>query len=505
MDDVLEKPKIVQEIQAINAFVSNNQSTITDYILYWNEVALDANKFSHGHKAGEQHGPCLSSRALAIIHLAMYEAFATVANDASYPPYFPATPPPPAGASINACISGAAYVTISALYPSFQPYVYKKYLDSQLSGNGINEGVAHGCLIAQIILQDRANDPSVDSAAHVPPLGPAGHRLDPQNPHQGYQGANYGILSKGFAITNRWTLNPPPALGSPAYKKALKQVKEKGIAPELMGDNTAANRRIVDETVIGLFWAYDGAKNIGTPPRLYNQIIRKIAQNKNNTQAMNAKLFALINVAMADAAILAWDQKYTHNLWRPVLAIRENDPSLGAAAIAGNNIGNDADISWLPLGAPNSNQENAKNFTPNFPAYPSGHATFGAAAFQITRLFYGINTLGNDNLCQGLTFVSDELNGRTTDNQGVTRPKHARNFAGGLYQMMIENSWSRVYLGVHYSFDSFSVDNSNNPDLSTNIGGVPLGIKIAQDIFTNGLKPSAVTSKYPRTPKLVEQ
>ncbi len=502
MDDVLEKPQIAKEIQTINSFASNVQTAISDYILYWNEVALDANKFSHSHQCTEQRGPCLSSRALAIIHLAMYEAFATVANDPAYPPYFPATPPPPVGASINASISGAAYVTISALYPSFQPYVYKKYLDSQLTGSGINEGVAHGCLIAQIVLQDRANDPSTDSSAHVPPLGPMGHRADPQNPNQGYHGSNYGALSKGFAITNRWTISPPPAIGTPAYKKAVKQVKEKGIAPELMGDNSSS-RRTVDETVIGIYWGYDGVKNIGTPPRLYNQIVRKVAKSKNNNQAMNAKLFALVNVAMADAAILAWDAKYTYNVWRPVLAIRENDSSLGTAATAGNNINNDADVSWLPFGAQNSNRENAKNFTPNFPAYPSGHATFGAAAFHMTRLFYGVNGLGNDNLFQGLSFVSDELNGITTDNQGVTRPKHVRNFSGGLYQMMIENSLSRVYLGVHYSFDSFNVDSNNNPDLTTNIGGVPLGVKIAEDIFTHGLKPSTVAPKYPLIPKLI--
>ncbi|NJQ96593.1 MAG: vanadium-dependent haloperoxidase [Hydrococcus sp. CSU_1_8] len=139
--------------------------------------------------------------------------------------------------------------------------------------------------------------------------------------------------------------------------------------------------RTADETLIGIFWAYDGAAGLGTPPRLYNQIVRRLAIAKGNTEAQNARLFALVNAAMGDAGILAWDQKYIHDLWRPVVGIREHDESFGPAATEANNdISNDGDPFWLPLGAPNSNSTK-KNFTPNFPAYPSGHATFGAAAF----------------------------------------------------------------------------------------------------------------------------
>jgi hypothetical protein len=471
-----------------------------DYILYWNEIALDANKVSHSIDNGSQKGPCLSSRALAIIHLSMYEAFAAVANNPAYPTYFPALPPPPAGASVNAAITGAAYVTICALYPEMQPVAYDKYLKAGLQGAGADTGVAYGCLIAQIVLQDRGNDPSVDGFAHIPSIEKLGHRPDPDNHTQSFYAPNYGPLSKGFSVTQRWGILPPPSVTSAEYKAAYKQVKAKGIAPELMGDN--ANRRTVDETLIGLFWAYDGAKNIGTPPRLYNQIVRKVAIHKNNTQEQNAKLFALVNIAMADAAILAWDAKYTYNLARPVVGIREADASLGPAATAGNDVNNAADIDWLPLGAPNSNRVK-KNFTPNFPAYPSGHATFGGASLHMARLFYGVNHIGPDNLLDGLSFVSDELDGLTLNNKETVRPKHVREFKGGLYDMMIENGFSRVYLGVHWSFDAFAVDVHNKPDLSKNIGGTKLGITIAEDIFQNGLKPSPVGPKYPLIPKLM--
>ncbi len=108
---------------------------------------------------------------------------------------------------------------------------------------------------------------------------------------------------------------------------------------------------------------------------------------------------------MGDAGILAWNQKYVHNFWRPVLGIREHDKSMGAAGMANNDIDDDCDTDWLPLGAPSTNSYNEetkvgkKNFTPPFPAYPSGHATFGAGALQITRLFYQVpNPQGPDNL-----------------------------------------------------------------------------------------------------------
>jgi hypothetical protein len=125
--------------------------------------------------------------------------------------------------------------------------------------------------------------------------------------------------------------------------------------------------------------------------RLYNQIVREIAVKEGNSVDDNARLFALVNAAMGDAGILAWDQKYIHDFWRPVLGIREHDASMGpAAATPQDNIDNDCDPDWLPLGAPSSNSHvvatdtsparSERNFTPPFPAYPSGHATFGAAA-----------------------------------------------------------------------------------------------------------------------------
>lgn len=469
-----------------------------DPILYWNDVALEANRVSHTNETDVGTlGPTLSSRALAIVHLAMYDAYAGIIDKpAELPPYLPGLPVPTPGASADAAVAAAAHATLSALYPSQQAFFDLKHAQAGLMEPGLNAGHDFGLMVAQQMLDDRKDDPDASDDGYAVSMGRGAHRPDPDNPAQGYHAPFYGAKSKCFAVTMRHELDVPPQPATPEYLRALREVRGKGIAPELMGTLPFVfPRRTVDETLIGIYWGYDGAKGLGTPPRLYNQIVREIAIAKGNNTDENARLFALVNTAMADAGILAWDQKYIYNLWRPVVGIREHDPSMGPAAGSGHNILDDCDPEWLPLGAPKTNAA-GKNFTPPFPAYPSGHATFGAAALHITRLFYGYSTRGPDHLFDGLTFVSDELNGVNTNNKGTVRPKHVRHFPGGLWRMIEENGRSRVYLGVHWVFDAFAVDHKGNPDLTRNIGGVPLGLTIAEDIFNGnkaaGLKKSTV-------------
>ena len=466
-------------------------SAPTDPILYWNLVALEANRVSHTNGAKEQVAPVLSSRALAIVHLAMYDAYAGVlGNPADLPAYLPGLPAPSVGAAVDVAVGAAAYYTLSTLFPAQQAYFSQKWADANLGGLlGFDEGRDFGTEVARRILADRKDDPNDKDTGYASSTAPGAHRPDPDNSDQGFLAPFYGARCKAFAITERMPLllAPPPDLVDPEYGAALKQVWGKGIAPELMGTLpigiAGIEPRIPEETQVGIFWAYDGAKELGTPPRLYNQIVRQVAIDQGNTVAQNARLFALVNVAMADAGILAWEEKYRHNLWRPVLGVRENDPS------------------WLPLGAPKSNEKPSdlvKNITPNFPAYPSGHATFGAAAFHITRLFYGVggkladNTLGPDNLLAGMDVVSDELNGKNKDNHGTVRPQRVRSYADGLWQAIKENGRSRVYLGVHWLFDAFAVTAAGEPDLARNVGGVWLGLKIAENIFDSGLTKSNV-------------
>ena len=107
------------------------------------------------------------------------------------------------------------------------------------------------------------------------------------------------------------------------------------------------------------------------------------------------------------------------------------------------------------------------NFTPPFPAYPSGHAGFGGALFQMLRNVYGRDDIP-------FTFVSDELNGVTVDNEGVVRPLLPRSFTS-LSQAEEENGQSRIYLGIHWSFDKTA--------------GIAQGRQVADYVFTHAFRP----------------
>jgi hypothetical protein len=470
----------------------HKEKRLGDAITYWNAVAQEANRVTHTtgdlREAGAR-GPAGSSRAFAIVHLAMHDAYFSINPAANFGTYLAGLPASQPGASADAAIAAAAHATLSALYPAQKAYFDAQHAAAGLSGAGLSEGHAHGLAVAGAILDLRRNDPSAGDDGYAASVGPGSHRPDPDNPNQGFHAPNYGARAACFAVNTRHSLDPPPKMGSLEYNDALVEVRAKGIAPELMATlGSGATARTPAETLIGLFWAYDGAKGLGTPPRLYNQIIRHVADAQANTVDQNARLFALVNAAMGDAGILAWDEKYRYDLWRPVVAIREHDPSMGPVGSPGNALDADSDLGWLPLGSPRTNEPGQKNFSPPFPAYPSGHATFGAAALQVTRRYYGVSANGPDTLANGLSFVSEELNGTSSDNRGTVRPRHTREFPDGLWQMIEENGLSRVFLGVHWVFDAFMRDPATGGmDPAQNIGGVPLGLAIANDLATNGL------------------
>ena len=453
-----------------------------DVLLYWNAVALEANRQDHSKDAGEQGGPVMSARALALVHLAIYDAYFSIAG--GNPSYSGIVAP--VGLAVNIALGAAAHDALTALYPSQQPL-----FDERLANYGAQFGVdvspmtpsfKYGKAVALTVLRMRATDITGNSA-YIPNNQPGSHRVDPANPTQGFYGAAFGANRPFATSINTHQILPYPLLGSAGYNTALHQVLQKGGAP-----GQAGLTRTATETMQGIFWAYDGANQIGTPPRLYNQIIAQIAIKKKKSVAQNVELFARINVAMADAGIFAWREKYRYELWRPVLGIREHDLFCGPNPNkpGGNTLAANSNPFWLPLGAPKTNT-NKPSFTPNFPSYPSGHATFGAAAFQTARFFFGVS-VADKRLPDTITFdfISDELNGKSTDSSGVVRTEFNHHFPS-LWDAIHENALSRVFLGVHWEFDAFA---PSDPTYSTNIGGVRLGLAIAEDIQAGGpLKP----------------
>ena len=200
--------------------------------------------------------------------------------------------------------------------------------------------------------------------------------------------------------------------------------------------------RTPDETQIGIFWSYDTPAT-GTPAVHYEEIAETIALQEHNSLTQDARLFGLVNLAMGDAGIAAWDTKYTYNRWRPITAIQLANTDGNPATVA--------DPTWTPLGSPGDPGQ--PSFTPPFPSYVSGHATFGSALFTILTDFYGTDKLH-------FTLTSDLL-------PGVTRSYTS------FSQASYENAISRIYLGIHFWFDETA--------------GMKMGSEIANNVFANAL------------------
>lgn len=430
-----------------------------DPILEWNLIAIDAGMIDHSHTPMEQAGPTKTSRALAIVHCAMYDAFNSI--DGSNRPYLLSVPLGK-DSSTDAAVAQAARDTLVALYPS-QTADFDDALAQTLAR--VTKPLARikgqliGKLVAKAILTSRINDGSDTMMTYTPGDLPGQHRVDPLNPMQPFLSPQWGDV-RPFAIGNpdEFEIPPPPALDSADYAVAFNEVKT-------LGDKFSTIRT-EEQTITGIFWAYDGTVGLGAPPRMFNQITRVIATDKKNTTAQNARLFALINIAMADAGIVCWKDKYTFGFWRPILGIREADAGTGPSMLGDNNPDTEGDVNWTPLGAPASNG-GTNDFTPPFPAYASGHATFGAALFTTLAQFYGTDKIK-------FSFMSDEYNGVTTDSQGVVRPVVVRTY-NNLVDPMLENAASRIYLGVHWRFDA--------------VQGIKCGQHIASRIFKTTLLP----------------
>lgn len=566
-------------------------------IFYWNNVGLDLNRLTHS-VGGPQTGPTASSRALALLHLAINDTYFAIKPNPTQPwTYLTSNNPDPAyrlpelsGATDERqAVAGAAITVLTVLYTErnarFSTYatdqlsqllqrVIRDFSDVDVNSDSYKFGAAVGGAILNLLeikptdreLVQDGYRPSTeryrfrDDPTHPVRLVP----VDPNNPTgpqkavQIYHAPFYGSAKRisvqmtadgtqGGTPTEHLNADPPVGFGTrdeAEYEDSLRDIIRMGGETELN-----STRRRPDQTAGGYYWAYDGTNLIGTPPRLYNQIIRQIAWDKktgspisDSTNAEFARLLALVNVALADAAIFAWREKYFFEFWRPINGVRlaEEGPLL-------------QDPFWLPLGSPTSNT-NLAPFTPNFPAYPSGHATFGGACFQMVRLFYKsrdkLPFAANEPDNISFSFVSDELNGVSrdldkaydptrpiTDQPGTLRTRVTRSFPS-IWAAIFDNAVSRVWLGVHWRFDAFAANDTlvksyqgNEPPYRVNqdgttaykdpaeirytttgtradqpggqqfpIGGVPLGIEIANDIFGGNLKPTPPARQPPKPP-----
>jgi hypothetical protein len=446
----------------------------TDQLRFWNRVATDAVALDHTPPApgevraySEQAGPGRTSRSMAIVHIAIFDAVNAVTG--GYRGYA-GLPPARPWISIDAAIAQAAHDTLVALYPAQAARLDQILADNLRrirNGRPKTDGIALGRQAAAAILALR----SADGSQHPEPvIGvdwvtsdlPGRWRMDPVSQNPTALGAHWGQVAP-FVLTSsdQFRVPPPPPMNDPEYTAAYDEVQRLG------GDGIVTpTERTGEQTYAGLYWAYDGTPRLGTPPRLYNQILVQIASQMGSNVAEMARLLALANVAMADTGIAVWESKYYYDFWRPVTGIRESDPGTGPTGAGDGNPDTAGDVEYVPLCAPASNL-GGKNFTPPFPAYPSGHAGFGGALFQTLRNFYGTDAIP-------FTFVSDELDGVTTDDKGNVRPLRPRSFQT-LSQAEEENGQSRIYLGIHWSFDKTE--------------GIAQGRRVADYVFQYAFRP----------------
>ena len=396
-----------------------------DVITDWNNAALNAIRVN-------RTAPPIASRALAILHAAMYDAINGISR--THESYMVRSDVP-GSTSKQAAASAAARTVLIALFPSGASSfdaLHAAVLSAIPNGPQKQRGAAWGESVAAQILVFRANDQF--DVPIAPPTGSGAGFWRPTPPgNAAYLLPQWGFVLP-FVMPDGHHFRPagPPALDSARYAEDYNEVKALGAA--------VGSTRTADQSTIALFWA-DGA-GTETPPGHWNSIAQRVAAARGNQLEQNARLFALLNLAMADAAICAWDAKYQFAFWRPVTAIRNGDDDTNDATVADSN--------WSSF-----------IVTPPFPDYVSGHSTFSGAAAKVLELFYGTDDIG---FITGSDFLP-----------GVLRSFPSFSAAAD------EAALSRLYGGIHFR--------------SANEDGLRSGLLIGEWTFDNFLQPKGNRSR----------
>lgn len=418
--------------EEVSFSISDSEEVASDVVLGWNTLFNELLVASE-----DSQNPGYASRAMAMMNLAIYDAVTLAEGDSEDTFYEYGNEITRSNSRINAEVaaSHAAHTILSSLYPDQQATIdgFLGETMGEFKQRGSSNSVAMGIVIGNSILDARANDGSDVNVDYVYEDGVGFFQADPLNPEVPVWGPGWGNVDT-FAVSSASSFLPesPPELTSEQYAASYNEVLELG--------SVDSATRTADQTEAGIFWAYD-REGLGTPLSLFGDVLETIAIQQGNTFAENAALFAQASVAMADAGIVAWQSKFTEKFWRPVTAIHE-----------GGNDGNDlteGDEDWTALGAPDGG-EDIVGFTPQFPTYLSGHATFGGALFGAIREFYGTDDIAFDLESRELEILLEDPELQAA--YGLELDDATRSF-DSLSEAMAENGRSRVYLGIHFDFD----------------------------------------------------
>jgi hypothetical protein len=378
--------------------VDDASAQSVNQVLQWNRTLLVIVR-----TPGAQPATVHPTRSFAIMHAAIYDAVNAI--DGAHTPYLVHFTDVSRSASQDAAAAVAAHEVLVTLYPPFQTQ-----LDAQLlqvlaqipEGADKAQGISIGHAVADRILALRSNDGA--DAQPIPFVfgnAPGDYQSTPPNFPKQPQFTHWSRVTP-FALerADQFRPGPPPALTSDTYSDAFNEVKALGIV-----NSTASS---ADEALTGRFWN-------GAIQNYWNEITQTAALAHDLTTARSARLFALLNLTLADGVIAFYDAKYTYDFWRPVTAIRAADTDDNPETLA--------DPNWLP---------EVINTAPD-PSYPGAHAVISAGAAAVL-----ISVLEKDEL---------DFNATSEVMPGVERSFERLSAAAE------EATLSRIFAGAHFRFD----------------------------------------------------
>jgi hypothetical protein len=391
-------------------------------VLYWNDQILNTTRLS-------RNPPPVAAEFFATFHVAIFDAVNGITR--SHQGWL-VREPAPAGADMDAAIAAAAYHVLKTRWadsanPRNLQRAYETAIAGIPEGPAKTDGLAWGTKVAEAVIAARNESgfnkpvPGVYSSKEPGKWRetPAGFR-PPTLP--------FWRMVKPFVMTSpsQFRAPPPPAVDSKEHADEIAYINRVGIRD--------GAERSEYETLSTPFWADDLGSC--TPPGHWNMIAQDLAKRNRLSVPETARLFALLNLAEADAGISCWDTKFFYSTWRPETAIREIDPKINPHAKPNPN--------FIPNLA-----------SPSFPGYTSGHSTFSACGARMLALYFGPDEIE-------LSTTSDGLPGAV---RSYKKLSEAADEAG----------MSRIWGGIHF--------------VSDNNAGKQAGQKIAEWVFSQALQP----------------
>lgn len=399
-----------------------NPEITEDIVLQWQRVLTTIVRTS-----GAQPATIIPSRSFSMMHASMFDAINSI--EGTYTPYLTDIPGS-RSLSTRVAAAVAAHRVLLALYPTQQ-----STLDAELGISllGLNlrrhqEAIKLGETVAAAMVANRANDGwSVAAPAYVLPATPGNWQpTPPTNTAAAF--TNFASV-RPFATTGSTQFRPapPPTITSSEYAADFNETKDIGSA--------TSTTRTADQTTVARIWA-----NAANALYIWFDIARSMSIARGNTSLENARLFTMMSFVHHDGLQTSFASKFNYGLWRPITAIRRADEDGNAATTQ--------DTNW-----------NSLIVSPPYPTYAGNAATQGMTHATILGLFFG-----RDDISFEYTFEGPPV---------VTRTYRSFN------EMADEQARSRVYGGIHFTFDSKA--------------GQAIGRNVAHYVFLNYLKPRECT------------